>query len=296
MSNLHVHNYFLYNGNLSYSDIKPENGQFDSKVYVVPYRVPDSWNSHKNVQLEQIEYCSFGDYDNSGSIERANYKHVTDNYSELINVFIWECYGGYGQGLYTLHGLFELIENYPNVTAASLYRWLELTLGYSPERFDQDIVDQLVSLKEEVDGLRHYCVFDDEQHSNLERELTIESLFENDDYDILKMLDNIVAKNYPNVDAIYSDWIDDYPCKQSSLLKLYHWVESNGYAYYQNEGSYMYLSPSWESVFEKYEDEILELLHDNISEFILDYAMEIGANGREILAIQQWLNNETVEF
>jgi hypothetical protein len=313
MSNQYTYNYNLYNGDLSYSDIKTLHRlsimptKFDSKVYVVPYNIPNSWSNHKYVELDKLEYCSFGDYDNSGSVERANYKYIKENYDDIFNVFIWECYGSYGsQGLFTIQGLFELIDHYPYVTASSLRRWLTIMLGYSPEKFTQDQIDQLVSLKEEVDGLRNYPALDDDTLYELENDLTLESLFDHDTYDIMQCLDGLVTENYPNIDMDFSQWLDnmddsssqenDYTYTENLLLKLWQWIESNNYGHYENESSYMYMYPRWEKIFKKHGNDILELLHDTISQFIVDYAKENGASEREMDALISWLNNETVEF
>jgi hypothetical protein len=161
-------------------------------------------------QLKEVDvflipkYMSYGDYDDSCMVERSNYKIFLEDYKEECGIF--RIYGGYGSS------------------------GIAISIRYLLDPVNEDKADEIIEL---LNGLNNYPVIDDNDMSNMEYKLFLESL---DSYAI-KDCSSLLAKQFLlDVYDFNEDMLKEILLESDRNLNYPSYqIESGGSCYIDNE-------------------------------------------------------------
>jgi len=190
---------FPESDSISWGDLSPVN--YASKKT----RLLDLKETLKEVDIFLIpKYMGYGDYDNSCMVERSNYKLFLEEYKEEKGIF--SIYGGYGSS------------------------GIAISIRYLLDPLNEDKADEIIGL---LIGLNSYPVIDDEDMSNMEYELFLESL---DSYAIRDCSSLLSNQFLIEVYDFNKDKLKDVLLESNSNLNYPAYeIESGGNCYIDNE-------------------------------------------------------------
>ena len=165
--------------------------------------ISTSWNSKHDgygdrIAIMPIEYTLWGDYV-GGTVERANYEYIVENYEALIEGnIIKPAHGDYnGHEMYMLACL---LDSY-NLSVDDIEQIL------LDNNLDASLASEASSLLDDIGGLKNYPVICEDSLYQLESKLLDEAFNDYLTWDIMKAIENWYYHN-EELDALNLDVLD----------------------------------------------------------------------------------------
>ena len=150
------------------------------------------------IEIAPIEYTSWGDY-GGGTVERANYNYITENYKALLEGNIIKPAHGHYNG-HEMHMLACLLDSY-NLSVEDIEQIL------SDNNLDTSLASEASSLLDDIDQLKNYPVICDESLHELEAELLDDAFGNYLTWDMMRVIENWYYHN-EELNALELDILD----------------------------------------------------------------------------------------